>query len=291
MKKLLYQLFILLLVSTPTFAQTADADTSWKMGGFIGITFNQVSLSNWVQGGENSMSLSGNAKLFANYAKDKTEWANDLIMNYAMVRTKTDGLTKSDDRIDLNSKYGHKLSDKWLLSLLFNFKSQFAPGYEYPNDTVLISDIFSPAYFTLGVGVTWKPVEYFEVFLSPATAKLTIVNNQPLADAGAYGVKPGENSRLEFGAYLNLKFKKEIVKNVTLTSKLELFDNYTDENPDNRSRIDVNWDSYLDMKINDFLTASLNVLVLYDADIIEKTQVKEMFGIGIGIKFPKEEKK
>jgi len=43
---------------------------------------------------------------------------------------------------------------------------------------------------------------------------------------GAYGVDSGKTVRSEFGAYLNMKFKKDIMENITLTSKLELFNNY-----------------------------------------------------------------
>jgi hypothetical protein len=289
MKKKFYLILLSILFVTVAEAQTPaePVDTSWKIGGFLGITFSQVSLSNWATGGDNSISLGGNTKLYANYAKDKTEWATDLVMNYAMVRTEEDGTTKSDDRIDLNSKYGHKISDHWLVSALINFKSQFAAGYDASNDDSLISDLLSPGYFTAGVGMTWKPVEYFEVFMSPATAKLTFVENNYLSSIGAYGVDTGETMKTEFGAYLNFKFRKDIMKNVNLNSKLELFYNYSADATESAKGVDVNWDTYLDMKINDFLTASLNVLVVYDADVLAKTQVKEIFGIGLGYKFPK----
>ena len=148
-----------------------------------------------------------------------------------------------------------------------------------------ISNLFAPAYLTLAAGFTWKPVEYFEVMISPATGKFTFVNDDLLSDAGAYGVEPGENIRTEFGAYMNFRFQKDIFTNVNLLSKLELFNNYTDEDKDNAKNVDVYWDTYLNMKINNFLTASVNFLLIYDANVIERTQMKEMFGIGLGYKF------
>jgi hypothetical protein len=294
MKKAFYLFQLILLVNLHAFAQTpadsaaiaAAADTSWKMGGFIGLNLSQVSLSNWAQGGENSFAVAASVKLYAYYAKNKTEWATDLVTNYSMVETKSDGVSKSDDRIDLNSKLGHKLSKNWLFSGLVNFKSQYAPGYDAVVDDSLTSDLFSPAYITVGLGFTWKPVEYFEVFLSPVTAKWTYVNSPYLSSLGAYGVDSGQHTLTEFGAYLNARFKKDIAKNITLTSKLELFNNYSQKDEDVQG-IDVNWDTYLDMKVNDFLTASINALVVYDATIIQKTQFKEIFGIGLGFKFPK----
>src|SRR3954471_20615976 len=120
MKKKYLLVLCFLSISAVTFSQTPTPaplpeDTSWKKGGFIGFAFSQVSInSDWTQGGENSMSFGGNANLFANYAKDKIEWANDIILNYAVVRSGSD-YTKSDDRIELNSKVGKKISPYWLM--------------------------------------------------------------------------------------------------------------------------------------------------------------------------------
>ena len=143
----------------------------------------------------------------------------------------------------------------------------------------------SPGYITVALGFTYKPVDYFEVFLSPATGKFTMVTDKFLSDIGAYGVDPGKTVRTEFGAYLNAKFKKDIMTNVTLSSKLELFNNYTDKDKNNAKKIDVNWETALNMKVNKYITASITTTVLYDANIVERTQFKELLGIGFGYKF------
>ena len=284
MKKKSILTFISFLFAVSVFGQAAP-DTSWKKGGFIGVNFNQINLSQWSQGGENSLSLSSNVNLFANYAKDKTEWSNILDLGYGLLKSGTQGVRKNDDKIDFTSKYGHKMSAHWLYSALFNFKSQFANGYAYPNDSFVISKFLAPGYFTLALGFTYKPVDYFEVFISPATGKITMVSDTKLSDLGAYGVDPGKSTRNEFGAYLNMKFKKDIMENITLATKLELFNNYTDKDKNNAKKIDVNWESSLLMKINNLFTASLNTVVIYDANVVERTQFKEVFGVGFGYKF------
>jgi len=289
---------LLLTTSLLSYAQTAEKDTSWKKGGFIGINFNQVSLSHWAPGGDNNLALSSAVNLFANYAKAKIIWDNNLDLAYALIKTTNDPVRKSDDKIDFTSKFGYMIGEsKWYYAGLLNFKSQFAEGYKYPDDSTVVSKFMSPGYLILSLGVTYKPVDYFEVYFSPATGKWTFVNDQTLADAGAYGVKmadienglivpgTGENIRTEFGAYLNMKFKKDIMENVTFSSKLELFNNYTDEDKDNAKNIDVNWESALLMKVNKFITASATVTVVYDANIIERTQYKQVIGVGFGYKF------
>lgn len=285
MKKSILMCALFVFTSMQILAQSAEKDTSWKSGGFIGLNFSQVNLSDWSQGGENSFSIAAATNLFANYVKGKSEWLNSLDMNYAMLRTSSQGLRKTDDRIELNTKYGRKFNAKWLYSVLGNFKSQFAPGYNYPNDSIAISRFLAPGYLTLAIGITYKPVDYFEVMISPATGKFTFVNDATLSNAGAYGVDPGKKVRSEFGAYLNMRFKKDIMTNVTLSSRLELFNNYTDKDKNNAKKVDVNWESSLIMKVNKYITASIIAQVVYDANVVERTQYRQVLAIGLGYKF------
>ena len=285
MKSIFQALVVISFLGTQANAQNAEPDTSWKTGGFIGLNFTQVSLSQWAPGGENSMSFAGVVNLFSNYEKGKVQWMNNFDMNYSMLKSGDIGLRKNDDRLELNSKYSRKISEHWLYSGLFNFKSQLANGYNYPNDSLVISKFMAPGFLTLSIGFTYKPVDYFEVMISPVASKMTFVNDQFLSDAGAYGVDPGKKVRSEFGAYLNMRFKKDIMENVTLASKLELFNNYTDKDKDNAKKIDVNWESTLTLKVNKFLTASVVAQVVYDANIVERTQFREVLGIGFGYKF------
>jgi hypothetical protein len=48
-----YLLIILAFMFSSAYGQTAEVDTSWKSGGFIGINFSQVNLSQWSAGGGN----------------------------------------------------------------------------------------------------------------------------------------------------------------------------------------------------------------------------------------------
>ena len=287
MKKIYLLVLIIIICGFQVNAQTAAVDTSWKKGGFIGLNFTQVNLSQWAQGGENSIALSSGANLFANYIKGKVDWQNSLDLAYAMIKSGDASLKKSDDKIDFTSKYSRKFSDHWLYGMLINFKSQFAEGFHYPNDSIFVSKFISPAYLTLALGLTYKPVDYFEVFISPATGKWTFVNDKILSDLGAYGVDPGKTVRSELGAYLNMKFKKELMENVTFSTKLELFNNYTDKNKDNAKKVDVNWENMLTLKVNKYITASITTQLLYDANVVERTQFKETIGVGFGYKFGK----
>jgi len=75
-------------------------------------------------------------------------------------------------------------------------------------------------------------VEYFSVLISPIGSRVTIVSDEKLSDAGAFGVTPGETALVQVGASVNAIFKKDIFKNINLMSKLDLFSDYK-KNPEN----------------------------------------------------------
>lgn len=182
---------------------------------------------------------------------------------------------------------------------LLNLKTQFSPGYNYPNDSVKISAFFAPAYLLGALGLDFKPDAYFSAFLAPLTAKLTIVTDKKLSDSGAFGVTPGESVLSEFGGYLRIiytknDFKNEFLKNIAFTSKLDLFSNYL-KNPQN---IVVNWENLIIMKVNKYVTVNFNTQLIYDDKIKIKPsdsgpdaipgpriQFKEILGVGFSYKF------
>jgi hypothetical protein len=154
------------------------------------------------------------------------------------------------------------------------------------------------------LGLDYKPNAYFTAFLAPLTGKFTFVTEESLSAAGAFGVSPGETSRSEIGGYFRAvysraDFKSEFLKNVSFTTKLDLFSNYTN-NPQN---LDVNWETLTALKVNKFLTASFITQLIYDDDIMvpfdsddsgiiesgegikSKVQFKEILGVGLSFKF------
>jgi len=290
------KLFITIALSCAiciVYSQEADTISPWKKGGIATLTFSQVSFSKyWAAGGENSFSGGAMLNLFANYDKDNLSWANSVDLGYGLIR-QGDITKKSNDRIELNSQFGRKATDKLFYSGMLNFRTQFAPGYNYPNDSVVISRGFAPAYITTSLGMEYKPSDKFNLFVSPVTGKFTIVNDYVLSAAGAFGVEPGEKFRAELGGFLKMLYKTPVVTNVDLLFRADFFSNFL-KNPQN---IDVNTEVLVSMKINEYLSATINVLMMYDDDIkfvIDDTlperkgprmQFKEVFGLGFSYKF------
>jgi len=302
MKKKLSITLIYILVSGIVYSQeNADADTSWKRSGIIGLNFTQVSLSNWSAGGQNSVAGLMMFKYNANFNDGIHRWDNSIDLGYGLTQNGSESAIKSEDKIDVTTKYGRHAGKNWFYSSFLGFKSQFTKGYNYPNDSVAISDFLAPGYVTLSLGMEYNPSKNFSFSVSPIVGRIILVNNQDLADAGAYGVKPaviengaktdGEKSKLEFGAMVRILFKKDIMENITFTNKLELFSNYQ-EDPQN---VDVNWEMMLTMKVNKFISANISTQLIYDDNTIitseknpsggPRTQFKEVLGVGLSYKF------
>ncbi|WP_439880378.1 DUF3078 domain-containing protein [Pontibacter sp. MBLB2868] len=311
-KTLLPLPFIFLLVfSSTAFAQTdqvPDTTSVWDFGGIGTVNFSQVSLSNWAAGGQNTVSVLGVAGLFANYKHGDNTWNNSLDLTYGLVKLENQRVQKSDDKLELNLKYGHRASEKWFYSAQLNLKTQLTPTYTASRDT-LISSFFSPAFVLASLGMDYKPNKKLSVFISPVTGKFTFVQDQTLADRGSFGVEPastdiegniipgtGEHFRKEFGGYINVRYKEEILQNITLQSKLDLFSNYL-RKPGN---VDVNWENQLNFKVNKLISAGLFLHMIYDDDINvpidtnddnkidakgPRLQLKETLGIGISYSF------
>ncbi|MCX6332669.1 MAG: DUF3078 domain-containing protein, partial [Bacteroidia bacterium] len=265
-------------------------------------------LTNWSAGGQNSVAVNGIFAVFANLKKGKSNWDNSLDLGYGLLsQGKGDNRNtrKTDDKIDFLSKYGRQAFKNLYYAALVNFKTQMTPGWNYeatPKNK--ISDLLSPGYLLVALGLDYKPNAYFSAFIAPLTSKFTFVTDKDLSNAGAFGVKPGETIKSEFGGYIRSiytknDFKGEFMKNISFTTKIDLFSNYLD-NPQN---IDVNWETLLGMKVNKYISVNFNTVLIYDDNIkvpfdkngngiIEagesvgsKVQFKEIFGAGFSYKF------
>lgn len=298
--KAAYIIFCILLTLSLTTASALaqegnPPDTTWKTGGQVGVNFSQVALSNWAGGGQNTLAIAGLLNLFSNRKTDVSTWDNGLEIGYGFTKQADLDLRKSDDKVILLSKYGYKAANQLFYSALLDARTQLTDGFNYDKidsatgDPTIISRFAAPAYVTLGLGATWKPADYFEVFVAPISNRLILVLDDTLSAAGAFGVDPGKKVKSELGALLNATFKKELMTNVTLSSRLNLFSAYQ-----TFDKAVITWESLLGLKVNDYITASVTLDVLYDEKVKitrddktvgPSTQIREVLAIGLGYKF------
>lgn len=293
MKRLWMICLGVLFVST-VFAQEDDkgyVDGEWKLSGVAGVNLSQTALSNWSAGGENA--IAGNAYLNGALLRKSGNWLwqNTLVLEYGMSKNKSNGTQKTNDNINFATQLGYTTNNIWFYTAMADLKTQFYKGYNYPDKSYYISKFFAPAYSNISLGIEYRPKANYSIYLSPVAGKLTFVNDDYLSDLGSFGVDPGDKFKAEFGAYLKARAEQTIMENVKLVTTADFFTSYDDQ----FGNVDVNWDVLISMKINRFLSATLNTTLKYDNDVKRidangvkrgaKVQFKEILGVGLAYNF------
>ncbi|MGB9851724.1 MAG: DUF3078 domain-containing protein [Candidatus Kapaibacteriota bacterium] len=286
----------------------------WKKGGLLSVSLAQTSLTNWAAGGQNSVSIQGLLNLFSSRKWLKSFWENYLDIGYGLLQQgEIEKFIKTDDKFDFTSKFGLQFEKNFYVAVILNFRTQMTVGWNYGKDTQKISNFLSPAYLVTAVGIDWKPISSLSFFGAPFTGRITYVNDQELANKGLYGVRPavydsigvivkkGNRTKEEFGGFLRIFFSKsdfewEFLKNISITSKLDLFSDYLNK-PQN---IDVNWENMILFRVNKIISISLSTQLIYDENVLipvdtnndgkfdsyaPRTQFKEILGLGIALNF------
>ncbi|SFR35571.1 Protein of unknown function [Robiginitalea myxolifaciens] len=142
-----------------------DALPGWKIGAFGVIGGSISNFNNWyAQGIPNNSSgnIGFTVNAFANLQQEKFFWRNSGNVNLSWVKlddqddpTDEDGFREAVDVFNISSLYGRKLSEKFAISALGEYR------------TTLLNNFNNPGYLDLGVGGTWTPVENLVVVIHP----------------------------------------------------------------------------------------------------------------------------
>lgn len=282
-----------------------DVDSVYhKYETLINVQFSQVQLSQWAAGGQSSASLIAKLDQFWEYDGRNFGWDTELHGAFGLLHRPDEGvILKTDDRIELASKLGYRLKDKGSLTALGSFRTQIAPGFAavngVPDPDQITSRFMAPGYLVVALGLDMKPTPTTTIFLAPFTSKSTYVLDEALSALGSFGVLPGERARHEVGGYIRLGLKEQVTENVTYAVRLDLFSNYLEE----PEAVDVFSDHVLTLKVNDWLSTTLGLTLIYDKDV-ELTlrepdpdipgdegevgpgvQLKQILAVGLSLKF------
>lgn len=281
MKKAILSFFFILVILPVTAQETAnDTVKIWSKNGNISLLFNQTAFNNdWLGGGTSNLAGNLGLNYDFNYKKGDLVWDNKIIAAYGLTKIKGSKTSKTDDRLELNSLWGKKAKGDWYYSIFFNFKTQMDVGYD--NDRNNISHFFSPAYFQFGPGMWWKKSDNLSVNFSPATAKLIIVHPHYTKFGPSFGVLQGDSSRFEFGASISGYYKFNVMANVSVENRLNLYSNYLD----NPQKVDIDYQMNIFLKINNYLSANVALQAIYDENSVKAVQVREVFGLGVNYGF------
>jgi len=269
--------------------KVAPVPSNWSKGSLLQLGFSQMSLSNWAAGGYSSVALNAYVNMFKTYEVKDMFWENRLQLAWGFINSFGDKFKKSDDKIIFDSKYGYRAWNKVFASAAFNFRSQFTNSFNYPSTgKVLVSGPFSPAYFSFGIGLDYKPAKVLSINFSPLTSNLVIVTREELRVK--YGNRVDQPAKLELGAQLKIDYKQQLSKNLAVASNLILFSDFL-KNPQN---IKVNWDLFIDAKINKYFSTNIRTNLIYDDNILipdkdgvldKRVQFKEILSVGFSYTF------
>ena len=147
----------------------------WKYHTETSFILNQASLSNWVRGGENSVSTALDVTGYANYNNKalKLSSNNFARLKFGYLKSGKNDIRKNLDLLETNSKLNHKAFGKFDFSAILLFKTQLARGYNYTQNTnthdtsILVSKFMNPAILTIGFGLDYKPNKNTSLNFSP----------------------------------------------------------------------------------------------------------------------------
>ena len=282
-------LALLIFTQQTAFSQQSEKqkkDSVWFGDAILAFNLQQTGFTNWAQGGESSISYGSVFTATADRIAPNSIWKNNIRLGFGYLKRNGFVARKNTDLIILTSTYGYDLNDKWEASAGIDFRSQFANGYKYGVDAatgnetaLLVSTFLSPAYVQPSIGFSFKHKNIFSATISPLSNKITIVKNDSLASVGAFGVDPFSHFRSQMGTTVNFSYNNKIMENVTVKTNLLLFGDYS-----KYTIWDLNYDLFIDMKINKWLMTNFLLQLIYDDDIKGNNENPDIVGPAIQIR-------
>jgi hypothetical protein len=274
-------LFLLLLIPAIALAQTEKKppEYGWKNTLVAGLNVAQVSLNNWSQGGENTFAWTFlTAGQFLNQ-QEHSLWSNNLKATYGQTKLGSRDFEKTDDELFFESIYSYNIGWKVDPYVALALRSQLTPGYKMLKDPVTQKDVrtqtsglFDPGYLIEAAGFTYS---YEDMLATRVGVAVKETFSAEFAQFGYTG-DVTKTSRVQTGIETGTSLKLSVMENILYTSQLNLFSAF-----ETLDAWDVRWDNTITAKVNDYINATINVLVVHNIDQTRRTQLKEALAVGI----------
>ncbi len=267
---------LLCVLALPAWSQTTTpAQGTWTNSLVVGINASQIALENWKQGGENTVAwstfLTGNFQYIDSGAY---AWKTNLKLAYGRAKIGSVEYRKTDDEIFFESVYSHSIG--WPVDpyVALQFRTQFDKGYDYKKPNAPQTSAFmDPGYLIESAGFTYGPTPAFSTRLGVAVKQIFFTKFPE------YGGEPAGTDKsvvVKTGIESGTTWKVELMENISYQTQLNLFSSF-----DRLEVWDVRWDNLILAKVNDYISTSLNVQVVYDKAQTTRTQLKEALAVGI----------
>lgn len=280
----------------------AEADTTgaWTTNLSGKLSGSQAAYSNWQEGGINSLAFTTSLDGIAERRGERWIQKHTARLAFGILRQDFDQddkseIRKADDLIRLESTLRYQGTGFFRIfnpTIAGNLRTQFASGFAFPGqdnpypddgplggeipdgETRLVSELFSPAFLTESIGLTYEPADWVSMRLA-AASKQTVVLDEGLRVL--YDVNIDQSARVEAGAEYALDINRAITENIRYKSNFNAFFSFNQsEDPP-----DILWGNVLQLGVNDYISTELEITLLYDKNVDDGIQLKQLLSVGV----------
>ncbi len=273
--KLSFALILLFIFSISLYSQQDSVKlNTWIPTAAAGLNVSQLALSNWTQGGENSITwtLLGNGSL--KYQSIGWTFNNNLKIAYG--RTKLGGadFKTNDNELYLESVISKNVN--WAVAPYFSntVRTPVGIGYSNTDPPVQTAAFFDPGYLSQSVGFTYQKQKGFDTRIGVAIQETFTRNNTQFSDDP--NTAKIEKFKAETGIESVTNGEYILAENMLFKSSLRLFSRFN-----SLDVWDVRWDNSIVAKINNYLNTSFGYLLIYQKDQSITAQMKEGLQLGL----------
>ena len=292
---LIYAALALATLTSSSLAQDADtlsAEDGWRSSLVTQLSASQAAFSNWQEGGINALAVSVSGDGQFDRVFGRVLVTQEARAAYGILKQDTLEARKAEDIARYRLTADVLTNGVFRPTASVGLRTQFTPGYDYspdaadyptlvlnPGERLKVSDLFAPAQLTQSAGLAYVPGGGFEARLGLGL-KETVVGIQRLRPL--YGNDPDEAIRIQAGVDAEAKLTREIAPNVLFKSRLGAFQAF---NQIGNVAPDIIWENTIAMKVNEFLNVTLDTATIYDQDISDDLQLKEVLSVGVSFVF------
>ena len=268
--------FSLIFTTSSLYAEVPDSlKNKWMPTFTIELGFNQVSFTNWVQGGNNTISWTTKGDLQVNRIGSEWSYKNSIKITYGRTKNSSAGFRTTDNDIYIENVLVRELG--WAVSPFISnsIRTSVTTGYDYTvTPAVEKVDFFDPGYVTQTIGFTYDKYQNIVTRLGVGFQEIFTNNNRQYSDEENKVKVFKFETGIESVSDINYKFDDGI----TLKSKVRLFSRF--------QHLDV-WDVLLNNSLTFHITkifvVNLDYILIYQQSQSLHLQTKE--GLQLGIKY------
>jgi hypothetical protein len=267
---------IIMVVSLANiYAQAADTTKTnkWVPSFVVGLGINQIAFSNWVKGGDNSISWTFLGDFHYDMVGPLWNFKNQIKATYG--RSKTgDGVNKTTDN-DLYIENVLSYNVGWAVSPFFSnsIRTQISTGYDYrTTPEIPVADFFDPGYVTQTLGFVYDKYP-------PIVTRLGFGLQEVFTNVYRQYSSPDNSQKafqLETGIESVTDVNYTIDDNVIYSGKFRFFSQFK-----SMDIWDVRLDNIIAAKISKYFSVNFSYLMIYEKAQTPYTQVKEGMQLGI----------